>query len=221
MNGSSRRVPIVIVLLAVIWAPASAAELLFHQGFETCWVPGQTRAQFLEAMRTSIDGTSACIPAQSGSQTGVSYTVCATANGCGTGVEGCPVSISAGSFTGDFINGHFTGPGTAANITVPITTNIFPACSISLNTISLDYTLDYLMQTDGIDGVYSVDLMPPGVAISNYVLTNINCNATLFSLIGSNVASAITAAEANASAAIEPGLRVDTLGQSVCPLSSP
>jgi hypothetical protein len=221
MSKSTRLLQLASLCLAALWAPASVAELLFHQGFETCWTPGQTKAQFLETVRTSIDGTSACIPAQSGSQTGVTYTVCATANGCGTGVEGCPVSISAGSFAGDFVNGLFTGPGTAANITVPITTNIFPACSISLNTISLGYTLDYLMQTDGIDGVYSVDLMPPGVAINNYVLTNINCNATLFSLIGSNVASAITAAEANASAAIEPGLRIDTLGRSICPLSLP
>lgn len=221
MSKTTRLFQLSSLCLAAFWAPASAAELLFHQGFETCWVPGQTKTQFLETVRSSIDGTSACIPAQSGSQTGVSYTVCATANGCGAGVEGCPVSISAGSFSGDFANGLFTGPGTAANITVPITTNIFPSCSISLNAISLGYTLDYLMQTDGIDGVYSVDLMPPGVVISNYMLTNIDCDAILFSLIGSNVATAITGAEANASAAIEPGLRADTLGQSVCPLSSP
>lgn len=199
--------------------PASAAGLLFHQGFETCWVPGKTKPQFLEAMRTSIDGTSTCIPAQSGNQSGISYTVCSAPNGCGTGVAGCAISINAGTFTGDFQAGHFTGPGTAANITVPITTNIFGACSINLNAITLTYTLDYLMQIDGIDGVYSSDLLAPGVDITNYALANNNCNTTLFSLIGGQVSSAISAAETEASAAIEPGLRADTLDQSICPLT--
>jgi hypothetical protein len=221
MFTSSRIAAFASIILVATWARPAAGELLFHQGFETCWVPGQTKAQFLEVIRTSINGTSACIPAQSGNQSGIAYTVCASANGCGPGMEGCPVSIGAGTFSGNFLTGQFTGPGTAADITVPITTTIFGACSISLNTISLGYTLDYLMQTDGIDGVYSADLMAPGVEISNYELTNINCNATLFALIGSNVATAIEAAEENASVAIEPGLRTSTLEQSICPLSSP
>jgi ferredoxin len=212
---------IVGILSFAFCISVSAADLLIHDGFETCWVTAKTKPQFLESIRSSIDGTSACIPAQSGSQTGINYTVCAAVNGCGAGVDGCPVSISAGTFSGNFVAGHFAAPGTAANVTVPITTSVFPACSISLNTITLGYTLDYLMQTDGVDGVYSIDLMTPGVAITNYALTNIDCNGTLFALISGNVASAITAAEANASATIEPGLRADTLEQSVCPLSAP
>lgn len=221
MRNTERLTIIASLLLAASWAPPAAAELLFHQGFETCWIPGKTKPQFLEAMRTSIDGTSACIPQQSGSQTGISYTFCAVANGCGAGINGCPVSISAGTFSGDFQGGQFTAPGTANNITVPITTSVFPSCSVSLNAISMAYSLDYLMQTDGIDGVYSADLMPPGVEIANYTLTNVNCDAILFSLIGANLASAVGAAEENASAAIEPALRSNTVGQAVCPLSAP
>lgn len=207
--------------LAVSATPVAAGDLLIHDGFETCWVTAKTKPQFLESIRTSIDGTSACIPAQSGSEGIFTYTVCNATNGCGVGVAGCPVSITAGTFSGDFPSGHFTGPGAAADITVPITTSGFPACSVSLNTITLGYTLDYLMQTDGVDGVYSTDLLPPAVAITNYVLTNINCDATLFGLMGSNVASAISAAEADAAAAIEPALRANTLEQSVCPLTAP
>lgn len=221
MFQTTRPLTLASAFLTAMWASTAGAELLFHQGFETCWVPGQTKAQFLEGIRTSIDGTAACIPAQSGSQSGINYTVCAAANGCGPGIEGCAVAISAGTFSGDFVGGLFTGPGSAANITIPITTSVFPACSISLNTISLGYTLDYLMQTDGIDGVYTADLMPPGVAITNYVLSNIDCNATLFALIGGSVGNAVDAAEENASAAIEPSLRSNTLGQAICPLSSP
>lgn len=202
-------------------SPATAAGLLFHDGFETCWVTAKTKPQFLESIRTSIDGTSACVPAQSGSEGLLIYTVCNTTNGCGVGVAGCPVSISAGTFSGDFVAGQFTAPGTAADIMVPITTNFFPACSVSLNTITLGYTLDYLMQTDGVDGVYSNDLMAPAVAITNQVLTNIDCDAGLFGLLGGNVAGAVAAAEASAAAAIEPALRANTLEQSVCPLTVP
>ncbi len=211
----------VALVFVMCTSPVAAGDLLTHDGFDTCWVTAKPKPQFLESIRASIDGTSACIPAQSGSQSGIGYTVCAATNGCGVGVDGCPVSIAAGTFSGNFAAGHFTGPGTAANITVPITTSLFPACSISLNTITLGYTLDYLMQTDGVDGVYSIDLLAPGVAINNYVLSNIDCDGTLFTLIGGNVATAITAAEANVAAAIEPGLRADTLEQSVCPLSAP
>lgn len=210
-----------ILVLASWILPASAAGLLFHQGFETCWVPGKTKVQFLEAVRTSIDGTSACIPKQTGNQSGFNYTVCGNANGCGTGIEGCAVSISAGAFSGDFLSGHFVGPGSAANIVVPIVITGISSCSVNLNNITLGYTLDYLMQTDGTDGVYSSELMPPVVAINNYDLVNGNCNATLFNLISGNVAAAISAAEENASAAIEPALRANTLDQSVCPLSAP
>lgn len=199
--------------------PTSAAGLIFHQGFETCWSTAKTKSQFLDSIRTSIDGTSACIPAQSGNQSGIAYTVCAAPNGCGTGVAGCAVSINAGTFSGNFLAGQFVGPGTAANITVPLTTSFFPSCSINLNAVALTYTLDYLMQNDGVDGVYSNDLMQPGVVINSYSLVNNNCDSTLFGLIGSQVSSAISAAEANASTAIEPDLRADTLDQSICPLT--
>lgn len=199
---------------------APAADLLIHDGFETCWVTAQTRAQFLESIRSSIDGTSACIPPQSGSQSGVSYTVCGNANGCGSGVAGCPVAIQAGTFSGDFASGHFVGPGTASDIVVPISTTVFGSCNVNLTGINLGYTLDYLMQTDGTDGVYSLDMLAPAVAIASYSTSN-NCNPVLAGLISSYVPQAIGQAEAAAAAAIEPGLRANTLERSVCPLSAP
>lgn len=199
---------------------AAAADLLIHDGFETCWVTAQTRAQFLESIRSSIDGTSACIPPQSGSQSGVSYTVCGNANGCGPGVAGCPVAIQAGSFSGNFTSGHFVGPGTASDIVAPISTTVFGSCNVNLTGITLAYTLDYLMQTDGTDGVYSLDMLAPAVAIASYSTSN-NCNPVLAGLISSYVPQAIGQAEAAAAAAIEPDLRANTLERAVCPLSSP
>ncbi len=209
-----------MVSVAALPGPVRAAELFFHQGFETCWSPAASKAQFLQSMRSSIDGTSACIPPQSGNQSGIGYTVCSNANGCGAGVAGCPVAVQAGAFTGDFTGGHFVGPGTASNIVVPITTTGLGSCNLNLTGITLSYTLDYLMQGDGVDGVYSSDMLTPAVAIIAYD-TNNNCNPVLAGLISSFVPQAIGQAEVATAAAIEPDLRADTLERSICPLSAP
>ena len=213
---------IVFAAMALSLAPAAtrAADLLIHDGFEVCWVTAKTKPQFLESIRTSIDGTSACIPSQSGSQSGVDYTICGNANGCGSGVQGCPVAIQAGTFSGDFVAGHFVGPGTASNIVVPITTSVLGACNVNLTAINLGYTLDYLMQTDGTDGVYTIGMLAPAVDIVSYSTSN-NCNPVLAALISTYVPQAIGQAEAAAAVAIEPGLRSDTLDRAVCPLSAP
>ncbi|MBL0163566.1 MAG: hypothetical protein IPP82_07965 [Xanthomonadales bacterium] len=208
------------LILAAFAAPVAAADLLIHDGFEACWVTAKTKPQFLESIRTSIDGTTACIAPRSGSQSGVGYTICQTTNGCGGGVDGCGVTMQAGIFSGSFVTGAFAGPGSATNIAIPVTTTVLGNCTINLTGVSLAYSLDYLMQNDGTDGVYSVDLMPPGVSITNYATSN-NCNPLLAGVIASYVPQAIAAAETNAALAIEPDLRTDTLGQSVCPLSAP
>ena len=207
---------VALAAFAVAASPSSAGDLLIHDGFETCWVSAKTRPQFLESMRTSIEGTTACIVPQST----VDYTICQTVNGCGTGVDGCAVTMHAGAFSGNFVSGAFAGPGSANNVAIPVTTTAFGNCTINLTAITLGYQLDYLMQTDGVDGVYSDDLMPPVVTITNYAASN-NCNPLLAGIIASYVPQAIAAAEANAATTIEPGLRADTLAQSVCPLSAP
>ncbi|MEP6881067.1 MAG: hypothetical protein ABI866_03685 [Dokdonella sp.] len=209
-----------IVSMTAFIGSASAADLLIHDGFETCWVSAKTKSQFLEAIRTSIDGTTACIPPRTGSQSGVGYTICQTSNGCGVGVDGCGVTMQAGTFSGTFSTGAFAAAGSASNIAIPVTTTALGNCTINLTGISLGYSLDYLMQTDGTDGVYSADLMPPVVSITNYA-TNNNCNPLLAGVIASYVPQAIAAAEENAASTIEPGVRADTLAQSVCPLSAP
>ena len=208
------------LILAASTAPVAAGDLLIHDGFETCWVTAKTKPQFLESIRTSIDGTTACILPQSGNQSGVGYTICQTSNGCGIGMDGCSVTMQAGTFSGNFVNGAFVAAGSANNVAIPVTTTVLGNCTINLTGISLGYSLDYLMRTDGTDGVYSDDLMLPVVGITNYATSN-NCNPLLAGVIASYVPQAIAAAEANAGLTIEPGLRADTLAQSVCPLSAP
>lgn len=209
-----------LLLCGAVSNPAQAADLFFHQGFETCWSSAVSRSVFLGAIRSSIDGTSACIPPQSGNQSGIGYTVCSNANGCGAGAPGCPVAVQAGAFAGDFTGGQFVGPGSASNIVVPISTTGLGSCNLNLTAITLSYTLDYLMQVDGTDGVYSNDMLVPAVAVVSYATSN-NCNPVLAGLISSFIPQAIGQAETAVAAAIEPDLRADTLERSICPLSVP
>ena len=203
-------------------ASAGAADLVSHQGFEICWATAVTKPAFLAAMRNSIDGGSSCVPPQSGSQSGVVYTACNVSNGCGTGVPGCPVTIHSAAFTGDFMTGAFTAPGTVDNIPIPITYTFAPlpqqSCTLTLSAIVTKVDLDYLMRLDGLDGVYSDDLATPVATIVSY--TKAGCTA-LGAVIDPAIAGAITAAQDAMGAAIEPSLRTNTVEHAVCPISSP
>lgn len=215
-----RKSHLIAVILQLLVSGASAADLVYHQGFETCWVAALTKPQFLATLESSIDGTAACIPSQSGSESGVSYSICAIPNGCGAGMNGCPVVLAAGAFSGNFNLGQFSAPGTTNNIAVPVTTDVFGACTINITNVALQYQLDYLLRSDGIDGVYAEDMQVPVVDISSYNSTN-NCNAILQGFISTYTPQAIAQAEASAALAIEPALRANTVEQSVCPLSAP
>jgi len=209
-----------VAAAALIAAPTLAADLVHHHGFETCWSPALDKPQFLTAMRTSIDGKTGCIPPQSGNESGVAYTVCNVANGCGSGVPGCAVVLQAGVFSGDFVAGSFAAPGTASNIAAPLDAGFFGSCTVNITAITLTYTLDYLMRVDGIDGVYTDDLQTPAVDIVSYASNN-NCNALIGAAIASYLPQAIVSAETGAASAIEPSLRANTLERAICPLSVP
>ncbi len=52
------RVAVLAVLCQVtVSGQALAGNLVFHQGFETCWVDAIAKATFLQSMESSIDGT--------------------------------------------------------------------------------------------------------------------------------------------------------------------
>lgn len=216
--------PVLIFAIAGLLVPfaanPAAADLVLHDGFETCWSRALTKPQFLELLRTTIDGRSGCIAPQSGNVSGIAYTVCATANGCGAGVPGCAVALQSGSFSGDFVAGAFSAPGSASDIAVPINAGIFGSCTVNIGAVTLDYALDYLMRVDGTDGVYTDEMLRPQVTITNYTNSN-NCNPAIGGLIGGFVPEAIESAQQGAADAIEPDLRAETLGRAVCPLSAP
>ncbi len=200
---------------------AGAADLVSHNGFEICFATAVTKPVFLTAMGNSIEGGMSCLPPQSGTSGGATYTACNTANGCGTGVPGCPVTIHSAAFTGDFTTGAFTAPGTVDNIPIPIMYNIsgFPgSCTLTLSAIVTRYDLDYLMRLDGLDGVYSDDLATPIATIVSYTRTG--C-AILNAFIEPAIAGAITSAQVGIGASIEPPLRANTVERAVCPISAP
>ncbi|WP_440223617.1 hypothetical protein ACQQ2N_00055 [Dokdonella sp. MW10] len=209
-----------VLVPALVASSAADAALIFHDGYDACWNTAVTRPVFLERVRASIDGTQGCIAPQSGTELGITYTTCNVPNGCGTGVPGCPVTLQAGAFSGDLAAGHLVGPGSAADIAVPIDAGFVGSCTLRLTGVVLGYTLDYLMRTDGVDGVYVDNLAAPQVAITQYTSSN-NCNSFLASLIASYEPDAVAAAADGAAVQIEPGLREDTVGQSICPLSGP
>lgn len=193
----------------------SAADLIAHQGFEICWATAVSKPTFLTAMRGSIDGGSTCIPPQSGTSGGVTYNACSAANGCGTGVPGCPVTIHSAEFAGDFQTGAFSAPGTVDNISIPISLVGLPiSCTLTLSAIVTRYDIDYLMQVDGLDGVYTDDLAAPVATILSY--TRSGCD-----LLGAVPPGAITAAQDAMGAGIESPLRTATVERAICPLSNP
>lgn len=211
----------VVAITAASVSTAAAADLVFHQNFEVCWSPAYTKPQFLDVLRTSIEGTAGCLPPQSGNENGISYTICGNANGCGAGVAGCPVVMHAGNFTGDFVAGDFSGPGTIDAIAVPITymLDAFPipgSCTLTLSAIVTQHQLDYLMRVDGSNGVHSDDFATPVVGIASY--SRSGC-ASIASLIDPYVATAIANAGAAAGLAIQPALRANSVEKSICPIN--
>lgn len=209
--------PFFALAVGLIVSLPAQADLVYHQGFETCWSAALTKVEFLTRLRNQVDGRAACLPPQSGSQSGISYTICNAANGCGSGVAGCPVMVQSQAFTGDFATGHFSAPGSTADLAVPVTSTL-GSCTVNITSVALTTTLDYLMQVDGTDGVYAEDLQAPLVDITNYATSN-NCNPIMAGLIASYIPQAVANAEAGAAQAIEPGLRAQTVGQAVCPLT--
>ena len=200
---------------------ASAADLVAHHGFEICWATAIAKPVFLTAMRSSIEGGTSCFPPQTGSMSGISYTACNTPNGCGSGLTGCPVTLHSAAFSGNFMTGAFTAPGTVENIAIPITYSSFlgsGSCSLTLSAIVTRYDLDYLLRLDGIDGIYSDDLATPVATIVSY--TKAGCNE-LGAVIDPAIAGAVTSAQEAIGVAIDPALRSNTVERAVCPISAP
>ena len=206
---------------ATLASAQGVGELVMHNGFEACWSTALTRPQFLDLLRSGIDGHTGCVPRSDGTATlpapfgTVAYTACATP-ACPGGTIGCPVTTHAGTFSGDFATGIFSGPGSADNVQVPVTITGFGTCTLTLSNIVLAFAPAYVFDPDGNRGVYASALVQAGVT-STYVLSA--SGGPQCGLLPGVVEPQLhPQLDATASAAYAEQLTATTVGQSVCPL---
>lgn len=202
------------VLTGLLAGNAVAGDLIDHNGFEACWTHAITKAQFLDAMKTAIDGVESCVPLQ---DLGSGVTACYTMACAGGTAVGCPVTTHASGFTGTFVAGtsEFSSAGTADNIVIPVSAPY--SCSVTLSNISLTYTLDYTMTIDGNSGLYAASLDQSVLAIApGYNANGPGACATLASSFATLFQPQVETQGAAAILALEAPTTVD---ESVCPLT--
>ncbi len=204
----------VATVLAAAASPAPAGDLVFHNGFDTCWSKAISKTQFTDLMQSSIDGESTCIAQSSGScGAGCSYTACNAP--CGNTV-GCPVTLHAGAFVGTFASGasSFSAIGSADDVSVPVTSTI-ATCTITISSISLAYALDYTMQPDNNNGLYAASLDQAPVTINSYSSDSADLTCKV---LAATLASGIVApAEAAIGTLVESLVTPATIEETVCP----
>ncbi|QBB69238.1 hypothetical protein ELE36_01945 [Pseudolysobacter antarcticus] len=197
----------------LVMSAASAADLVSHNGFEACWSQALTKPQFLNLLQSTLDAQSGCVAPQTGSSNGITYEICNTA-ACAGGAMGCAVTTHAGTFSGDFVSGVFSGSGSADTIVAPITTNV-GSCTLTISNLTLNYAPSYAVQADGNSGDYMATLLQSPLTVTSHTFSgNALCN-TLASLYGPQL---ITQIETSGSATVANLLQAATVGESVCPL---
>jgi len=213
--------PLVAVLLSASTAAAQIVDLVDHNGFETCWSKAIPKATFLDLIRATIDGKTFCVPEVSGSATGYTYDACNT-TACPGSAVGCPVTVHAGIFSGNFTTGGFASTGTADNVSVPISYSGLSSgsCTILFSNIMLDYAPSYFLSADGNSGDYIAYLTQSSVSVASSDATvGLPANLTCTALLGFFKGVIIDQAQTAASDAWGPLLAADTVGESVCPLT--
>jgi hypothetical protein len=144
------------VLLAISAdGQAQTADLIDHNGFETCWSQAISRPAFLSQLYSTIEGTTGCILSSSGSDPNMCYT-----STCAGNVTGCPITLHAGVFTGDFATGSFDGPGSVDDFSTQVTYGGL-TCTATISNATLAYEPTYSLPMDGNNGVYTAALDDP------------------------------------------------------------
>lgn len=208
-----------LALAATAALRAQTADLVTHNGFEACWSQALTQAQFLDAMQSSLDGTSTCIAPISATQNGTTVDACDTA-ACPGGQTGCIVTVHAGAFSGDFGSGLFSATGSADDIVVPVTTSgaIASSCTITIANIALSVAPDYTLIADGNNGDYTAALVQAPLSLDSYDLQGSGDVACVLAAEAYQ-SDLVGVAESEGTALAEARLRATTLNASICPLT--
>jgi len=213
--------PLVAILLLPSTAAAQVVDLVGHNGFEACWSKAITKSTFLDLIQASLNDKTFCVAKVSGSVSGYTYDACNTA-ACPGNAVGCPVTVHAGAFSGNFSTGDFSAAGTADGVSVPISYTGLSSgsCTILFSNIMLDYAPSYFVSADGNSGDYMAYLTQSAVSVtSSDASVGLPANLTCTPLLSFFKGVIIDQAQTAASDGWGPLLAADTVGESVCPLA--
>jgi hypothetical protein len=201
-----------VLLSVAVCGQAQTVDLIDHNGFEACWSQVIPKPAFLFQLYSSIEGTTGCITARHGNPA-----ICEMAT-CAANVAGCPITLHAGVFSGDFVTGSFDGPGSVDNFSTQVTLNGL-TCLATVSNMTLAYAPTYSLQVDGNNGAYTAALNAPvqvsvdrtRIAISGGAA----CDASGNTYADFVLQELGTAASNTVVVALQPA----TVGESICPLS--
>lgn len=215
------RWPLGLGLLAASAGSAqSAADLVIHNGFEACWSKAITTAQFFALMKSTVDATTACMPEfpYTDADSGFTYDTCNTA-ACPNNQTGCPVALNAGYFSGNFVTGIFSGPGSTDNISIPVSYSdgaTSGTCTITFTNIALFYQTPFSIRPDGNNGAYMASFLVATPDFGLDVSTPDLMCSTLYGLYGMDL---IQSAEYVAATELTTAFVSNVVGTSVCLLT--
>jgi hypothetical protein len=163
-------------------AQMGSPELVSHNGFEACWSKAITKPQFLSLLKSTIDGTLGCILYASYADAGFNWEICNTP-ACPNMSGGCPVTLRAGTFSGDFAPGAYTagfsGPGTTDDISIPVTYYndvTGGSCTLKLTNLTQTYSPFVYVLPDGNNGdnIWGMDFLT--VTFDTHVASSADSN---------------------------------------------
>jgi len=159
-------------------AQMGTPELISHNGFEACWPKAITKPQFLSLLKSTIDGTTACILYVAYTDAGYNWDICSTST-CQGNMGACPVTLHAGTFNGDFGPGayaaSFSAPGTTDDINVPVNyynESTGGTCTLKLSNLTQTYSPLVYIQPDGNNGDYIWGIDPLAVTFDTHVASS-------------------------------------------------
>jgi hypothetical protein len=220
-----RRELAILLLAAAAAAHAQTVDLVAHNSFEDCWSKALAKADFLTLLQTSIEGQVSCVAQSSGSIStafgNVNYTACYTA-ACPGATIGCPVTVHSGTFGGDFSSGAFSAPGTADDVSVPVSYSgaLTGTCTVTVSAITLTYSPYFYIVPDGNNGDYMAYLTASSaVTVNSDSFSGSDLFCSLAASDTSVTSQINTQAQMVATNAMIADLTATAVDQSVCPLT--
>jgi hypothetical protein len=193
----------------------SVFDLVSHDGFEACWPKAITKPQFLGLLKSAIDGTTGCMLYVAYADSGFNWQMCLTP-ACPGGVGGCPVTLRAGTFNGNFATGAFSGPGTTDDVSVDMYYSndvTGGTCTLKLTNLTQTYSPSFYIQPDGNNGDYMAGLDPQALTFDTLDASSLDPTCLSQATSVSGYAQDVVRGES------QLALYYTAVDKSVCPLT--